>query len=51
MMKPLFLLASIVIPISLLMNQAATGVLVSLLFLLTGAYFSKPRFRKYTDGS
>ncbi|MEC3885653.1 hypothetical protein VKA52_18175 [Halobacillus sp. HZG1] len=50
-MKIFFLLASITIPVALLMNQAATGMVASLLFLLTGAYFSKPRFRKYTDES
>ncbi|GEN52772.1 hypothetical protein [Halobacillus faecis] len=51
MKKIFFLLASIVIPISLFMNQAATGVLASLFFLLTAVYFSKPHFHQYTDGS
>lgn len=50
-MKFFFLLSSIIVPVSLFVNQAAAGVLASLVFLLAGAYFSKPRFRKYTNES
>ncbi|WP_167449403.1 hypothetical protein [Halobacillus trueperi] len=51
MMKFFFLLSSIIVPVSLFVDQAAAGVLAALVFLLTGAYFSKPRFRKYTNES
>lgn len=44
MMKMMFFLAAITVPISLIFNQAAVGLIVSLIFFLLAAYFSKPRF-------
>ncbi|MFZ0369390.1 MAG: hypothetical protein WAM07_07300 [Halobacillus sp.] len=46
MMRLMFILALLVIPVSLIFNQAAAGILISLLFMFTGAYFSKPRFNR-----
>ncbi|MGM0866604.1 MAG: hypothetical protein ACQEWF_18165 [Bacillota bacterium] len=46
MMKIFFMLAAISIPVSILFDQAAIGILSAMLFMLIGAYFSKPRFSK-----
>ncbi|MGP4076932.1 hypothetical protein [Halobacillus sp. K22] len=46
MMKLMFIMGALVIPVSLLFDQAATGLLMSLFFMLAAAYFSKPRFNR-----
>lgn len=47
LMKLFFMLAALAIPVSLLFDQAAIGLLLAMLFMLFGAYFSKPRFSKH----
>ena len=44
MMKLMFVLAAISIPISTYFEKSATGILLSLFFILLAAIFSKPRF-------
>ncbi|WP_188048678.1 hypothetical protein [Bacillus sp. CH30_1T] len=46
LMKILFMLAALSIPVSMLFNQGAIGILSAMLFMLIGAYFSKPGFSK-----
>lgn len=46
MMKLMFILAALCLPVFTIFEKGATGVLLSMLFLLLGAYFSKPRFQK-----
>ncbi|MCA1011362.1 hypothetical protein [Halobacillus halophilus] len=47
MMRLMFILAALAMPVSLLLDQAAAGILISLFFLFAGAFFSKPRFNRY----
>ncbi|MCM3029699.1 hypothetical protein M3600_04060 [Niallia sp. MER 6] len=46
MMKLMFMHATISIPICLYFEKGATGILLSLFFILLAAFFSKPRFNK-----
>ncbi|UII58018.1 hypothetical protein LS684_03195 [Cytobacillus spongiae] len=46
MMKFCFMLAAFTIPVSILFNQEAVGIVFALSFMLLAAYFSKPRFNK-----
>ncbi|MEI3606560.1 hypothetical protein SPD48_12710 [Pseudogracilibacillus sp. SE30717A] len=46
MMKLMFILAAVATPIFAYFGKGATGILISLLFLLLAAFFSKPRFAK-----
>lgn len=45
-MKLFFMLAALSIPVSIILNQEAIGMLSAMVLLLLGAYFSKPRFSK-----
>ncbi|WP_165967184.1 hypothetical protein [Jeotgalibacillus sp. S-D1] len=45
LLRLFFILAALSIPVSILFNQEAAGILTALLFMLLGAYFSKPRFK------
>lgn len=49
LMRLFFILAAISIPVSVLVNQEAAGILTALLFMFIGAYFSKPRFKSQKD--
>ncbi|WP_223254266.1 hypothetical protein [Halobacillus halophilus] len=49
-MRLMFMIAALVLPISMFFDQAASGILISLFFMLTGAYFSKPRFNRSKKG-
>ncbi|MDL4839476.1 hypothetical protein [Aquibacillus rhizosphaerae] len=44
MMKLMFILAAVTIPLFVYFDKGATGFLLSFLFLFLGAFFSKPRF-------
>ncbi|WP_226530737.1 hypothetical protein [Metabacillus niabensis] len=46
MMKLMFILAAISIPIFAYLGKGANGILISLLFMFLAAFFSKPRFNK-----
>ncbi|WP_175477813.1 hypothetical protein [Halobacillus alkaliphilus] len=46
MMRLMFMIGALVLPVSLFFDQAAAGILISLFFLFTAAYFSKPRFNR-----
>ncbi|MFG6146866.1 hypothetical protein [Halobacillus sp. B23F22_1] len=46
MMKFMFILASVSPLTFAYFDKGAAGILMSLFFLLAGAYFSKPRFKK-----
>jgi len=46
-MKIFFIFAALSMPVSILFNQEAIGLLSAMLFMLFGAYFSKPRFSKH----
>ncbi|WP_335871555.1 hypothetical protein [Bacillus sp. 2205SS5-2] len=46
MMKLFFMLSALSIPISILFDQEAAGILTALLLMLIAAYFSKPRLNK-----
>ncbi|MGP4070905.1 hypothetical protein [Halobacillus sp. B29] len=50
MMRLMFIIAALVLPISMFFDQAAYGILISLFFMFTGAYFSKPRFNRSKKG-
>lgn len=45
-MKLFFMLAALSIPVSIIFNQEAIGMLSAMVSMLLGAYFSKPRFSK-----
>ncbi len=45
-MKLMFVLAAICIPISTYFEIGATGIILSLFFILLAAFFSKQRFYK-----
>lgn len=45
MMKLMFILAAVSIPLFAYFDKGATGILLSLLFMFLAAYFSKPRFK------
>ncbi|MCA1023787.1 MULTISPECIES: hypothetical protein [Halobacillus] len=46
LMQMFFIFAAFSIPVSILFDQEALGVLASLFFMLAAAFFSKPRFNK-----
>ncbi|MGE6753798.1 hypothetical protein ACQKFO_10135 [Rossellomorea sp. NPDC071047] len=46
LMKIFFMLAAISIPVSILFDQEAIGILSAMLLMFIGAYFSKPRLSK-----
>ncbi|MBA2176054.1 hypothetical protein H0266_14250 [Halobacillus locisalis] len=46
LLKVFFLLAALSISVSIVFQQEAIGILTALTFMLIGAYFSKPRFKK-----
>ncbi|MDT9027333.1 MULTISPECIES: hypothetical protein [Rossellomorea] len=46
LMKIFFILAALSMPVSMLFNQEAIGMLSAMLLMLLGAFFSKPRFSK-----
>jgi hypothetical protein len=46
LMKLFFMLAALSIPVSILFDQEAIGMLLAMLLMLLGAYFSKTRFSK-----
>ncbi|WP_179107132.1 hypothetical protein [Sediminibacillus massiliensis] len=43
-MRLMFLLAALCIPVFAYFGKGASGILLSLLFMFAGAFFSKPRF-------
>ena len=49
LMKLFFILSALSIPVSILLNQEAAGILTALLFMFIGAYFSKPRFKSSNE--
>ncbi|MBN8233937.1 hypothetical protein JF544_01715 [Halobacillus kuroshimensis] len=46
LMQVFFMFAALSIPVSILFDKEAVGVLASLFFMLVAAFFSKPRFSK-----
>ncbi|MDL4839472.1 hypothetical protein [Aquibacillus rhizosphaerae] len=46
MMKLMFILAAVSIPLFIYFDKGATGLLLSLFFMFLAAFFSKRRFNK-----
>ncbi len=40
-----FILGALSIPVSILLNKEASGIIAALFFMFLGAYFTKPRFK------
>ncbi|ELK44857.1 hypothetical protein QRD89_07555 [Halobacillus sp. ACCC02827] len=49
LMKLCFMLSALSIPLSMTVDQAGWGLIVSLFFLLSAAFFSKPRFADHPN--
>ncbi|MCM3786162.1 hypothetical protein M3231_24705 [Neobacillus mesonae] len=46
MMKLMFILAALTLPLFAYFDKGATGILLSLLFMFLAAFFSKSKFKK-----